>query len=107
MNAMLETLETRTLMSGTIPTTTVVAVFHMPLPWQGTPPSFPFPYVLGVWSALVASTVFIAAIEHGWIWYFPLGRDLMTVGVVTNRHHFADKLAGLDKDEVLAGRIAL
>lgn len=42
------------------------------------------------------STVFIAAIEHGWIWYFPLARDLMTVGVVTNRHHFADKLAGLD-----------
>ncbi|WAS94249.1 NAD(P)/FAD-dependent oxidoreductase [Nannocystis punicea] len=42
------------------------------------------------------STVFIAAIEHGWIWYFPLARDLMTVGVVTNRHHFADKLAGVD-----------
>jgi two-component system sensor histidine kinase RegB len=43
-----------------VATTTVVAVFHMPLPWQGPPPSFPFPYVLGAWSALVASTVFIA-----------------------------------------------
>lgn len=42
------------------------------------------------------STVFIAAIEHGWIWYFPLGRDLMTVGVVTNCHHFADRLADVD-----------
>lgn len=42
------------------------------------------------------STVFIAAIEHGWIWYFPLGRDLMTVGVVTNRHHFADQLKRVD-----------
>ncbi|MCB9706756.1 MAG: tryptophan 7-halogenase [Myxococcales bacterium] len=42
------------------------------------------------------STVFIAAIEHGWIWYFPLGPDLMTVGVVTNRHHFTDQLANVD-----------
>lgn len=42
------------------------------------------------------STVFIAAIEHGWIWYFPLGPDLMTVGVVTNRNHFKDKLANVD-----------
>ena len=42
------------------------------------------------------STVFIAAIEHGWIWYFPLGRDVMTVGVVTNRNHFKDRLASVD-----------
>lgn len=42
------------------------------------------------------STVFIAAIDHGWIWYFPLGADLMTVGVVTNRNHFKDRLADVD-----------
>lgn len=42
------------------------------------------------------STVFIAAIEKGWIWYFPLGDDLMTVGVVTNSRHFKDQLKGLD-----------
>ncbi|MFY0536797.1 NAD(P)/FAD-dependent oxidoreductase [Nannocystis pusilla] len=52
------------------------------------------------------STVFIAAIEHGWIWYFPLGRDLMTVGVVTNRHHFADKLAGVDLETFSGSRCA-
>lgn len=45
------------------------------------------------------STVFIAAIEHGWIWYFPLGQDLMTVGVVTNRNHFADKLKDIDLEQ--------
>lgn len=42
------------------------------------------------------STVFIAAVEKGWIWYFPLGRDLMTVGAVTNTRHFKDRLKDVD-----------
>ena len=31
------------------------------------------------------STVFIATVDCGWIWYFPIGADLMSVGVVTRR----------------------
>lgn len=42
------------------------------------------------------STVFIAAVEKGWIWYFPLGEDLMTVGAVTNTRHFKDRLEHVD-----------
>ncbi|AKF07947.1 NAD(P)/FAD-dependent oxidoreductase [Sandaracinus amylolyticus] len=42
------------------------------------------------------STVFIAAVEKGWIWYFPLGEDLMTVGAVTNTRHFKDRLKDVD-----------
>ncbi|APR82110.1 Hypothetical protein A7982_07459 [Minicystis rosea] len=42
------------------------------------------------------STVFIAAVEKGWIWYFPLGKDLMTVGAVTNTRHFKDRLKDVD-----------
>jgi two-component system, sensor histidine kinase RegB len=40
---------------------TVLATNHLPLPWAGEPPRFPFPYVVGVWTALAFSTVFIAA----------------------------------------------
>lgn len=43
-----------------------------------------------------ASTVFIAAIEHGWIWYFPIDDDVMSVGVVTNVDHFRSELRGID-----------
>jgi clorobiocin biosynthesis protein Clo-hal len=42
------------------------------------------------------STVFIAAVEKGWIWYFPLGEDLMTVGAVTSTRHFKDRLQNVD-----------
>ena len=42
------------------------------------------------------STVFIAAVEKGWIWYFPIGKDLMTVGAVTNTRHFKDRLQDVD-----------
>ncbi len=34
------------------------------------------------------TTVFIASIDHGWIWYFPVADDVMSVGVVTHRDHF-------------------
>jgi two-component system sensor histidine kinase RegB len=40
---------------------TVLAVWHLPLPWQGTPPNFPSPLVLGIWTALVLATAFIGS----------------------------------------------
>lgn len=42
------------------------------------------------------TTVFIASIPRGWIWYFPIGEDVMSVGVVTHRDHFRDRLAHVD-----------
>lgn len=42
------------------------------------------------------STVFIAAVEKGWIWYFPIGQDIMSVGVVTRTDHFTDRLKNID-----------
>jgi two-component system sensor histidine kinase RegB len=40
---------------------TVLAVWHLPLPWRstGSLPSFPSELVLGLWAALVIATVFI------------------------------------------------
>ncbi|MCI0392658.1 MAG: tryptophan 7-halogenase [Acidobacteria bacterium] len=34
------------------------------------------------------STVFIAAVDEGWIWYFPIGPDIMSVGAVTRTENF-------------------
>jgi two-component system, sensor histidine kinase RegB len=48
----------------TVAAITVLAVYHMPLPWQGTPPVFPPLFILGVWSALTFAALFIA----GYIW---------------------------------------
>lgn len=45
-----------------------------------------------------ASTVFIASIESGWIWYFPVREDLMSVGVVTNADHFKEALETVDPE---------
>lgn len=43
----------------------VLALFHMPLPWRGGVPLDPQPlFVLGVWTALICSTVFIT----GYTW---------------------------------------
>jgi two-component system sensor histidine kinase RegB len=39
---------------------TVLAIWHEPLPWLGRPPAFPLPLVLGIWTALVMATLFIA-----------------------------------------------
>ncbi|WP_428264860.1 NAD(P)/FAD-dependent oxidoreductase [Haliangium sp.] len=44
------------------------------------------------------TTVFIASIPRGWIWYFPIDDDVMSVGVVTSRDHFRDRLAGIDPE---------
>jgi two-component system sensor histidine kinase RegB len=40
---------------------TVLASVHWPLPWRGVPPILPAFYVVGIWAALVLSTMFIAA----------------------------------------------
>jgi flavin-dependent dehydrogenase len=42
------------------------------------------------------SNVFLASVEKGWIWYFPIGDDLMSVGAVTNTAHFRDRLKDID-----------
>jgi flavin-dependent dehydrogenase len=42
------------------------------------------------------TTVFIAAVEKGWVWYFPIGDDVMSVGAVTHRDHFRDRLRDVD-----------
>ena len=43
---------------------TLLALWHMPLPWRGVAPVFPPELVLGLWTALVLATVFIA----GYTW---------------------------------------
>ena len=42
------------------------------------------------------STVFIAAVERGWIWYFPIRPNVMSVGAVTRRDHLKDRLRDID-----------
>lgn len=39
----------------------LVAIFHWPLPWDGSPLVLPPVYMTGLWAALVLGTVFIAA----------------------------------------------
>jgi two-component system sensor histidine kinase RegB len=43
---------------------TLLAFFRAPLPWTGETISLPFPYALGVWTALCVASAFIA----GYIW---------------------------------------
>lgn len=52
------------LSSLTVAAISVLAVYHMPLPWHGEPPVFPPLFILGVWSALTFAALFIA----GYIW---------------------------------------
>jgi two-component system sensor histidine kinase RegB len=40
---------------------TVLAMWHLPLPWDEDIPNFPALYVVAVWLALVLATIFIAA----------------------------------------------
>lgn len=46
------------------------------------------------------STIFIATVDKGWIWYFPIEDDVMSVGVVTHRDHFSDRLAHVDLEQL-------
>src|SRR6266403_1765337 len=41
--------------------TTVLALWHVPLPWRTDPPVFPPELVLGIWTALAVATLFIGA----------------------------------------------
>jgi two-component system sensor histidine kinase RegB len=43
---------------------TLLALWHVALPWRGVPPVFPSELVLGLWTALVLATVFIG----GYAW---------------------------------------
>ncbi len=43
---------------------TLLALWHLPLPWRTEPLVFPFELVLGLWTALVLATVFIG----GYTW---------------------------------------
>lgn len=52
------------------------------------------------------TTVFIASIPHGWIWYFPIAEDVMSVGVVTHRDHFRDRLAGINLERFYRDMLA-
>ena len=45
----------------TVTAISVLAIYHMPLPWQGEPPAFSALYILGVWFALVFAALFTAA----------------------------------------------
>ncbi len=49
----------------TVAAASILIVLHQPLPWPGPPPDFPFPYILGVWTALVSSALFMAG--YAWI----------------------------------------
>lgn len=40
---------------------TALAFFHAPLPWAGEAIALPFPYALGIWTALCVAAAFIAA----------------------------------------------
>lgn len=46
------------------------------------------------------SSVFIAAVDEGWIWYIPIGPDLMSVGAVTRKDFFKDRLREVEVEEL-------
>ncbi len=48
----------------TVTAISVLAIYHMPLPWQGDPPDFSPLYILGVWFGLIFAALFTA----GYIW---------------------------------------
>jgi flavin-dependent dehydrogenase len=52
------------------------------------------------------TTVFICSIPCGWIWYFPIAEDVMSVGVVTHREHFRDRLANVDLERFYRDMLA-
>lgn len=53
-----------------------------------------------------ATTVFIASVPLGWIWYFPIGPDVMSVGFVTHRSHFRERLGARDPEELYREALA-
>ena len=55
----------------------LLAYFHMPLPWKGEPPNFPEIYLLGMWAALMLGLAFISA----YVWRISHEGRRMTAGV--------------------------
>jgi len=49
----------------TVTAISMLAVYHMPLPWQGEPPAFSPLYILGVWFGLIFAALFSAAYIFG------------------------------------------
>lgn len=43
----------------TVLCTTIIGMIHLPLPWRGPPPDFPWVYHLGAWIAVVTATVLV------------------------------------------------
>ena len=58
---MLSRLSVIGLSALTVTAISLLAIYHLALPWQGEPPEFPPLYILGVWFALVFAALFIAA----------------------------------------------
>jgi len=52
------------------------------------------------------TNVFLCTCDNGWIWYFPISDDIMSVGVVTNTAHFKDRLQGSDPETFFLETIA-
>ncbi len=46
------------------------------------------------------TSAFISAVEKGWIWYFPVADDVMSVGAVTKAEHFKDRLKDVDLESL-------
>lgn len=44
------------------------------------------------------TTVFVAAVDEGWIWYIPIGDDCISVGAVTHRDRFKAQLRDVDPE---------
>jgi two-component system sensor histidine kinase RegB len=45
----------------TVTALSLLAIYHMPLPWQGEPPAFSALFILGVWFGLVFAALFSAS----------------------------------------------
>jgi hypothetical protein len=60
------------------------------------------PALMGTWEE---SRIGVITVDEGWIWYIPLARGLVSVGVVTNREALARR-RGASLAEVLDGAIA-
>lgn len=46
------------------------------------------------------TTVFIASVSKGWLWYFPIGEDVISCGFVTHRDHFKDRLRDVSLEQL-------
>lgn len=87
---------TMTLVGMSCAVISLLAYFHMPLPWKGDPPDFPEIYLLGVWAALMLGLAFIAT----YVWHISHEGRRMTAAStalqqVLAREHRLSALDGL------------